>query len=65
MFTKLDVANWKTDPVTKAFYNALEEREVEALNALAVNREIDDEWYKGYIAAIRDIHNTTIEGSDE
>lgn len=57
MISKEDFANWRQDPVTKAFYEALNEQIELAKDELAINQEnvYSDDWYKGYIVAVRDV----------
>ncbi len=66
MITEAEVSEWKVDPVTQKFMDGMAELEIEAMHKLSVNRDEDvrDDWFKGYIAALRDIQQADFEVAD-
>jgi uncharacterized phage-associated protein len=62
MITKDDFQLWKSEPVTKALYESFDEVEYGAMMELSVNRadSVSDDWYKGYIMAVRDMKNMSL-----
>lgn len=66
-----DFENWKSDFVTKAFFQAAHERIEDAKDVLSVQSGIDsvqDNYLRGMIQAYREIQNFRIEdinGEDE
>lgn len=67
MISKSDYINWKSDPVTRAFFEATRERVEEAKEMLAVSAGIDptlDNFYRGFIKAYREIEEFTVEGTE-
>ena len=63
MITEAEVAEWKLDPTTIQFMKGMEDLEMEAMYALSVNKDeqVRDDWYKGYIQALRDIQKADFE----
>ena len=63
MITEVEVAEWKLDPSTVQFMKGMEDLEMEAMYALSVNKDeqVRDDWYKGYIQALRDIQKADFE----
>jgi hypothetical protein len=63
MITKIEVDEWKVDPVTAKFMAGMSELEQEAMYKLSINTDEDvrDDWWKGYIAAMRDIQQADFE----
>jgi hypothetical protein len=62
--TYSDFLNWKQDPVTQAFYEAMEIRIEDAKETLAVSAGIDnatDNFNRGFIAAYAEATNFTVE----
>ena len=54
ILTASDFANWKQDPVTKAFFLAMYERITEAKDVLAIQagfNSVEDSYYRGFIRA--------------
>ena len=63
MITEVEVAEWKLDPSTIQFMKGMEDLENEAMYMLSVNKdnEVRDDWYKGYIQALRDVQKADFE----
>ena len=63
MITEVEVAEWKLDPTTVQFMQGMVDLENEAMYALSVNKDeqVRDDWYKGYIQALRDIQKADFE----
>ena len=63
MITEVEVAEWKLDPTTVQFMKGMEDLEGEAMYMLSVNKDeqVRDDWYKGYIQALRDVQKADFE----
>ena len=62
-----DFLNWKSDPVTQAFFQACEERVEDAKEMLATSAGMDsvnDSVYRGFILAYREMQDFRIENND-
>ena len=65
-----DFSNWRQDPVTKAFFQACQERVEGAKEQLASSAGIDpqqDSFFRGFICAYREIpefHIEDLEGQE-
>ena len=62
--TYSDFQTWLTDPVTKAFYEAMQERVDDAIELIALSAGIDpinDNFNRGFIAAYREAMNFRVE----
>lgn len=70
VITASDFIEWKAHPVTKAFYQACEERVQEAMENLSVSAGLnsnEDNLLRGFIRAYREIpefHILDLEGVD-
>jgi hypothetical protein len=63
-----DFQNWKSDPVTQAFMTACEERVEDAKEVLANSAGLDpinDNVYRGFILAYREMQDFRIDGLGE
>lgn len=68
VITKSDFDNWKLDPVTKAFFQAAQERIEEAKDVLSVEaglNPIQDNTLRGLIQAYREIQDFRVEDIEE
>jgi len=68
MINKEEFMDWKSNPVTKAFFSAAEERISDAKDSLAGSAGLDpdmDNFLRGFIHAYREIQQFRIEESDE
>ncbi len=68
MISKSDFDNWKLDPVTKAFFQAAQERIEEAKDVLSVEaglNPIQDNTLRGLIQAYREIQDFRVEDIEE
>jgi hypothetical protein len=66
--TKEEWMEWRRNPVTKAFYEAILERIEEAKDILSSSAGVDpvtDNFYRGFINAYRETLNFRIEDMDE
>lgn len=66
--SKSDFDNWKSDPVTKAFFQAAQERIEEAKDVLSVEaglNPIQDNTLRGLIQAYREIQDFRVEDIEE
>ena len=57
MISKSELQEWKAHPVTEVFFNALLEMEQAVTEQLIGNvgeSNQTDDWYRGYIFALRD-----------
>jgi len=62
-----DFLNWKSDPVTQAFFQACEERVEDAKEMLATSAGMDsvnDSVYRGFILAYREMQEFRIDDND-
>jgi hypothetical protein len=62
-----DFINWKTDPVTEAFFQSIVYRIEDAKDTLSTSAGIDpdtDNWFRGFIAGQRDVLDVRIEDVD-
>jgi hypothetical protein len=67
MITKLELQDWKSHPVTEAYFEAIDEMEGAVVEQLIknVNQEMHpDDWYRGYIYALRDMLNVDLAEED-
>lgn len=64
MISKEELYEWKTHPVTRAFFLACELRVEEAKEVL-VEGSPDDSFYRGIIRAFREVPDVTIEGVED
>lgn len=58
MITKPEFEDWKLHPVTEAFFNAMKDMEqysIECLIGNTTTSETPDDFYRGYVYAVRDI----------
>ena len=63
-----EFSDWKSHPVTKKVFEALQVREKELTEALVTSAgesSTDDRFKAGYIAALRDIYLITVEDVQE
>lgn len=66
--TYSDFQNWLSDPVTKAFYEACQIRIEDAKDELSRSAGIDslqDNFYRGFIHAYREMQDFRIDMEDE
>jgi hypothetical protein len=66
--SKSDFDNWKSDPVTKAFFTAARERVEDAKEVLSVQAGLDpiqDNLIRGLIQAYREMQDFRIEDLEE
>ena len=64
MISKEDFRQWKSEPITEAFYEACLERVNETKELLAQSAGLDqaqDNFYRGFIWAYREIFDFRIE----
>ncbi len=64
MITKSEWADWKVNPVTRAFFQAAEERVEDAKELLAGSAGIDsnqDNYLRGFITAYREMPDFRID----
>lgn len=64
MISKEDFRQWKSEPITEAFYEACLERVGETKDLLAQSAGLDqaqDNFYRGFIWAYREIFDFRIE----
>ena len=62
-----DFLIWKSDPVTQAFFQACQQRAEDAKEILATSAGIDpvnDNVYRGFILAYREMQDFRIEEND-
>lgn len=63
-----EFSDWKTHPVTKVVFEALQLREKELTESLvssAGTDSLEDRYKAGYIAALRDVYLITVEDVQE
>ena len=68
VISRNDFDNWKSDPVTKAFFQAAQERIEEAKDVLSVEaglNPIQDNTLRGLIQAYREIQDFRVEDIEE
>ena len=68
MITKSEWIDWKTNPVTRAFFEATEIRVDDATEILINSAGIDsdqDNFYRGFITAYREMQNFQIDDLEE
>lgn len=68
VISKSDFDNWRLDPVTKAFFQAAQERIEEAKDVLSVEaglNPIQDNTLRGLIQAYREIQDFRVEDIEE
>ena len=68
VISKSDFDNWKSDPVTKAFFQAAQERVEEAKDVLSVEaglNPVQDNTLRGLIQAYREIQDFRVEDIEE
>jgi len=64
MITKTEFGDWKQDPVTRAFFSAADQRIEDAKDILSVTAGMDVEennWYRGFIAAYREMQEFRVD----
>lgn len=62
--TKEEWVEWKSMPVTEEFFARVQERIQDSLDILAETAGIDsvnDSFHRGFITALREVLNTTVE----
>ena len=68
VISRNDFDNWKSDPVTKAFFQAAQERVEEAKDVLSVEaglNPVQDNTLRGLIQAYREIQDFRVEDIEE
>ena len=68
VISKSDFDNWKADPVTKAFFQAAQERVEEAKDVLSVEaglNPVQDNALRGLIKAYREMQDFSVEYIEE
>ena len=68
VISKSDFDNWKADPVTKAFFQAAQERVEEAKDVLSVEaglNPVQDNTLRGLIKAYREMQDFSVEYIEE
>lgn len=68
MSLKQDFFDWKQHPVTKKVFGGLQEQEATIVETLAVGAGLDplqDRFYAGYIAALRDVYQVRLEDEED
>ena len=68
MISSNDFYTWKSDPVTKQFFDACFNREFEAKEELAASAGLDtaeDNFKRGFIRAYSEIQNVTFGDMEE
>ena len=68
MITKQEWVDWKADTVTRAFFSAAETRVEDAKEILAGQAGQDsdmDNFFRGFIAAYREMQSFTIEDLED
>lgn len=68
MINKQDFLKWKEDPITRAFYEVINERIDDAKDILSYNAgqdPINDSFYRGFIYAYREFLEFKIEDDGE
>ena len=68
VISKSDFDNWLSDPVTKAYYAAVQERIADATSFLVVQAGIDskeDNFYRGFIRAYQEALQFRIDDLEE
>lgn len=66
--TAADFSDWKQNPVTKAFFEAAEYRVEDAKEVLAAQAGMDsdnDNFYRGFIAAYREMEDFRVDFQQE
>lgn len=64
VISKSDFDNWKHDPVTKAFFQAAEDRVEDAKEIVIAQAGIDsvnDNFYRGFVVAYREMQDFRVE----
>ena len=68
VISRNDFDNWKSDPVTKAFFQAAQERVEEAKDVLSVEaglNPVQDNTLRGLIKAYREMQDFSVEYIEE
>lgn len=68
IITKEEWSDWKINPVTKAFYNACDQRIEDAKDILAQSAGLDtvsDNFYRGFIQAYVEMFGFRIEDMED
>lgn len=62
---KQDFRDWQRHPVTQIVFSELRAKESDITEKLVISTEnaYSDDWYRGYIAALRDFYLIDIEES--
>lgn len=66
--TKSEWMDWKNDQITRAFFEAARDRVEDAKDVLSVSAGVDpdsDNYYRGFIAAYREMMDFKVEDADE
>jgi hypothetical protein len=63
--TKDEYLEWKLNDVTKVFFDRILERREDSKELLAMNKDSDPEWMRGYCQALLDILHTEFEDFQE
>ena len=62
--TKTEWSDWKQDNITRAFFSAADQRIEDAKDILSVTAGMDVEennWYRGFIAAYREMQEFRVD----
>lgn len=68
MISKSDFENWKLDPVTKAFFEAAEERIEDAKDILSTSAGVnpdEDNFFRGFIHAYREMQEFRVDFEED
>lgn len=63
--TKEEYLDWIRNDVTRVFFDRIKERREDSKELLAMNRNEDPEWMRGYCQALLDILHTEFEDLQE
>ena len=64
VISQSDLQNWKADPVTKAYFDAIQERIADAKEILATSAGLDsnaDNFLRGFIAGQNDMLDVKVD----
>jgi len=62
-----DFLNWKSDQVTQAYFAAIQERILEAMDVLSTTAGLDhasDNWYRGFIHGQREMLDVRVDDGE-
>lgn len=68
MISKDDIYLWKNDPVTKAWFEACQQRQIDAASILTETAGIDpvnDNFYRGFIKAYEEMTSFSVEDANQ